>query len=544
MKITYVIMVALMLAILSVGAVSADENVTGNNLLSNENVMEEDVLSESPDEKVIGQSDSDDIVAASKEANDNRISSKETDPIYIYDEVADSDGSLVRFDTSVNGTVKVMVNDKLKFQRSYDGDPDEILWEDLSNYKKLDYGNHNIKVIYTENGKAEPLVFEKKVLYTFGFDMYSSVKQKSQLYPSVKFINKVTFTVNVPSDAKNRITLKFNGKTYKLTPKKGEATLKLTLNNLKLGKHTVSAKLSYGNLPVRTIYHTFYIYPQIIYPHQMSVGENEFVHVIGPKNANGQVKMFDGSFVSDGDGGEYYVIDKLVKSVKLSKGYAKIPLNKLKKDSYSLSLNYTIGKFKGTLTCDDYEGIYIEVFANAKGFKAGVKPLKIKAGQKITVKLVGPKMKKNVKIYIDKKLYKSVSFKHGKIKEKIKGLKPGNHKVKVIFKKGNKFFSKTFYIDVGKKPKVSLKLKAVNVKKSAKKLTIKAKVKINGKPKKGRTVKFKFDKNTYKAKTNKWGIAKVSISKSILKKLDVGQKVEYAIKYAKKTKRLTAVVKE
>jgi hypothetical protein len=38
-------MVALMLAILSVGAVSADENLTDNNLASNENVMEEDVLS-------------------------------------------------------------------------------------------------------------------------------------------------------------------------------------------------------------------------------------------------------------------------------------------------------------------------------------------------------------------------------------------------------------------------------------------------------------------------------------------------------------------
>lgn len=91
--------------------------------------------------------------------------------------------------------------------------------------------------------------------------------------------------------------------------------------------------------------------------------------------------------------------------------------------------------------------------------------------------------------------------------------------------------------------KQPLTLKGVTVKKSAKKLTLQATLK-NKKPIKGKTVTFKFNGKTYKAKTNSKGIAKVTIKKTVLKKLKVGKKITYQATYLKDTVKKTAKVKK
>ena len=95
-----------------------------------------------------------------------------------------------------------------------------------------------------------------------------------------------------------------------------------------------------------------------------------------------------------------------------------------------------------------------------------------------------------------------------------------------------------------KEDKIKLTLKAVKVKKSAKKLVLKATLKINGKAAKGKVLKFKFNGKTYKAKTNKKGIAKVTVKKKVLKKLKVGKKVKYQVTYSKTTVKKSAKVKK
>ena len=83
----------------------------------------------------------------------------------------------------------------------------------------------------------------------------------------------------------------------------------------------------------------------------------------------------------------------------------------------------------------------------------------------------------------------------------------------------------------------------MKVKKSAKKLTLQATLK-NKNPIKGTTVTFKFNGKTYKAKTNKKGVAKVTIKKKVLKKLKTGKKVKYQAKYSTLTVKKTAKVKK
>ncbi len=95
-----------------------------------------------------------------------------------------------------------------------------------------------------------------------------------------------------------------------------------------------------------------------------------------------------------------------------------------------------------------------------------------------------------------------------------------------------------------KKTKIKLTLKKVKVKKSAKKLVLRATLKINGKAVKGKKITFKFKGKKYKAKTNKKGVAKVTIKKKVLKKLKVGKKVKYQATYGKVTKKYTIKVKK
>ena len=79
-----------------------------------------------------------------------------------------------------------------------------------------------------------------------------------------------------------------------------------------------------------------------------------------------------------------------------------------------------------------------------------------------------------------------------------------------------------------------LTLKKVKIKRSAKKLILQATLKINGKVAKGKRIIFKFKGKTYNAKTNKKGVAKVTIKKKVLRKLKAGKKVTYTEKYSKK----------
>lgn len=77
-----------------------------------------------------------------------------------------------------------------------------------------------------------------------------------------------------------------------------------------------------------------------------------------------------------------------------------------------------------------------------------------------------------------------------------------------------------------------LTLKKVNIRKSAKKLTLSATLTIEGKRANKKKVAFIFNGKVYSAKTNKKGVAKITIKKSVLKKLKVGKKVTYKAYYS------------
>ena len=71
-----------------------------------------------------------------------------------------------------------------------------------------------------------------------------------------------------------------------------------------------------------------------------------------------------------------------------------------------------------------------------------------------------------------------------------------------------------------------------NVKKAAKKLTVTANLsKVNGKYLKGKTITFKFNGKKYTAKTNSKGVAQLTISKNVIKKLKANKKYTMEVSY-------------
>lgn len=169
--------------------------------------------------------------------------------------------------------------------------------------------------------------------------------------------------------------------------------------------------------------------------------------------------------------------------------------------------------------------------------------------------------------YIVNESIVSVSNATDSFKEVISGLNAGKYRIAILAANTDGQYYDLFYVTVKEKQSsvpsdpvpsdpvpsapvkkhdvVKLTLKKVIVKRSAKKLTIRATLKVNDKaPKRGSKITFKFKGKKYIGKTNAKGVAKITVKKSILKKLKKGKKVTYTATYSKVTKKVTVKVRK
>ncbi len=156
---------------------------------------------------------------------------------------------------------------------------------------------------------------------------------------------------------------------------------------------------------------------------------------------------------------------------------------------------------------------------------------------------------RNVRVDLDvysgnnAKKYYGVTNANGIAYFSTKSLSAGTHKVVVSsFSRKYNFNPITTSITVVKSAKLTLK--AVNVKKSANKLVLKATLKTGKTPLKSNKITFKFNGKKYTAKTDKRGVAKLIIKKSVLKKLKAGKTVTYQASYGNVLVKKTATVKK
>ena len=531
MKIKYLMIVGLILTIMAMGAVSASDNLA------------------------VDQAD--DVVEIDDSIQNEELTADDDCVVYDDGEIRciinqdvnmGSSQKVVEFtshNSTKTGNLSFYIDDVEKWylaidSDSYDGDGN--YYADVSN--DFLYYNHFIEMGKTHKMDIKlnnELVLSgtlKVTNFPISVDVFNAYDTSYIEYGDIVF-----FSVNIPDDAAGRFTVTVNGKTYDFKNNNGNAVAAVDINGWILGDYVAVVK--YGGdakYNATTVKKTFTIHPKISYPLvpisyssfyliYMSAGEKETIAFIGPSDASGKVEV---KVKSQGE---------IIKSqnVTVSKGYGSFTLSGLDAGAYMVYYKGTIGGM-----AIDNE-LMVEVFDNSKDAAASLSANQITAGGNAVVKISGP-ADTMASVLVDDVFVKAVYLNGKEISEAISGLAVGNHEIKILVISPMTYsplYSETFYVTVKAKPvadTVKMTLKKVKVKKSAKKLVLSATLKINGKAIKSKIIKFKFNKKTYTAKTDAKGIAKVTIKKSVLKKLKAGKKITYQASYGKTIKKITVKV--
>ena len=329
----------------------------------------------------------------------------------------------------------------------------------------------------------------------------------------------------LPSDADGTLAVSIAGK--KLTVNFVNGTANIDVPGLKWGDDPWYYKISYKGDAKYGSYssdeYEFNVYvnkwtPTIkVTPQKVIIQNNTFTVTFNlPSDASGEIDIEnDYGMIKNGVG---KVSTKVSQKGKITLGYYYGGNSKYDE----CSGEFTIDVLKApTLTMKD-----VSVFYTSKAtFKVKVVDTygKIVKGKYVTFYVNGKKVKS---VKTDKKGYASIKLSKN----------PGTYKVKAVYKGGvaNKKLTVKHLVS----------LKTATVKKSAKKLVLTATLKKGKKALKYKKITFKFNGKKYTAWTNKKGVAKVTIKKSVLKKLKVGKTVKYQATYKKDTVKISVKVKK
>ena len=386
----------------------------------------------------------------------------------------------------------------------------------------LSEGNHKLHIDYLGDSGNAPTSDDGELYVNYGIlytDYFVGYNQNN-------FVS-----LRLPNNAKGNLLVKVDGETV------GDVKLvngyaSVSLNDFKeIGKYyRLDAEYTGTDYDVSPPEYDegFIIVPKIDFEHELIQNQQYTLTFTLPNTYSGDLKV------------DFPGYDDSV-NVKVVNGKASVPFYAKGEGISNISVNY--------VDVDGYsyedEDLFVFIGPNPNM----VATVESKVGQNPVFRVnVANDAGGAISVLINGKEYTSSYFtKSGSLV--IPGLADGKYTATVIYSGDYKYPSVSKTITFTKtskssKTKISLKLSKVTVKKSAKKLVLKATLKINGKVAKGKKITFKFNKKTYKAKTNKKGVAKVTIKKSVLKKLKVGKKVKYQASYGKTTVKKTVKVKK
>ena len=385
------------------------------------------------------------------------------------------------------------------------------------NIDDLSIGNHSLIITY--NGDS---IFPKQ-----------TKNGHLTVYVAIEMNNRVSYGENpyvslkLPASENGNLSL-YLSKTWSETPDPenlyktsslSDGFAKIEVPGLDVGTYYFHAQYD-GPTYVQNTYNDFEIFPELIIPSEIN-GRETTLYVNADKNITGTVEL---EIIDDEIGTETYRSFNIIEG-KGSYKLSNLPLGKL-----HISPIYSIG---------EEEIIGKTVMVNVKGYTPVLsenKDIKMyyQDGSTFSVKVKDYNGKysanNEIQFKIGSSTYYADTDSKGVAKLKITE-KAGKYKITATYR----HVSVTNNIIVKK----ILSMDTVKVKKSAKKIVLKAKL---AKKLKGKTIKFKFNGNTYKAKTDKKGIAKVTVKNSVLKKLKVGKKVAYQASYVKETVKKTSKV--
>jgi hypothetical protein len=467
---------------------------------------------------------------------------------------------LFYFEPRVEGTLSVYVNGEKRYNKTLEDDQEVSLNAVDLGIDANDTYNITFKFLSADNQEIDfdyHLVPVDVADWTELDDDYVDIFDELDILSHDDYVATVS-DFSDEGGVSGTVTLFIDGKQYFTKTYTKYVDEEITVdelniyNNFATGIHRV--KLVYNKNNAREYVAEknveFYGNPDIDYVSEISVGEKENIVITFLKGTTGTVTAYYGVKKSsiDPEEDDYWDFGSVYKTVNIVDGVATITLDSLAKGENRLLFNISSSTYNS-----DERSVEVNVRENTAGVTSSVSASEITVGSDVVVKFNGIKSEEEkVYIYLDGKNIKSALPTTGALSETLSDLTVGQHKISVRFEEGEKFYSNTFYVTVKEKStpvkkadKITLTLKKVKVKKSAKKLVLQATLKINGKnAKKGTKITFKFNNKKYTAKTNAKGVAKVTIKKSVLKKLKVGKKVKYQASYGKTTKKLSVKVKK
>ena len=334
------------------------------------------------------------------------------------------------------------------------------------------------------------------------------------------------YSISLPSDATGTLTVTVDGKKYSETLVNGKATV--TIPELGEGSHKITVAYS-GDSKYSPITKSNVVVKNST---NTAVDDNS-------TEGNGTVQPVpDDAFSIPESGNDYSIslpsdatgtltvtVDGVSYTAKLVNGKATVKIPELSEGSHNITVTYS------------GDGKYSPVTKTRVVVKEHVPVIKLTgsnlvmlyaSGKYFKVRLTGdnqPLANRKVKITINGKTYTRTTNKNGYALLKI-SLPPKAYTVKAAY--GSLRITKKVTV------KSIVSANNINAKKSSKSIKIKVTLKkVNRKYLKYKKVTLKFNKKTFKAKTNKRGVVTFTIKKNIYNKLKVGKKYTYQVIYAK-----------
>ena len=422
----------------------------------------------------------------------------------------------IKMDEEINDNVTVTVNGKSENMTLVNGTTTVVL-------PKVSVNEiYTISVNYEGKGKF------KDASNSTTFKVYKLDTNISTSVKPVKLGEAAEITINVDLNATGIISV---GNKYSVVIKKGSAFVRIP--GLGIGNYTYSV-VYYGDGRFNG--------NQTTVTFSVKIDCSNETTVSGITDLTTAGNIIGISLPVDAEGFFTVVVDGNPVRVGVVNGSASIPVSGWDGGKHNITLIYSgDARYAGYCTSQ-----IVEV-AKLTPKMTLSHPSKVTAGKSSTIKINLPSdATGHVLIEVQGKKYDNIKVVNGVAAVNIAGLKAGNPVLKYTYKGNAKYSSVSGSVKlkvVG--PKVTVTLKKVKVKKSAKKLVLQSTVKIDGKTKKGLKVTFKFNgKKIGKAKTTAKGVAKITIKKSVLKKLKVGKKLTYSATYGKVSDKKTVKIKK
>ncbi len=370
--------------------------------------------------------------------------------------------------------------------------------------------------------------------------------------------NQGNYSISLPGDATGTLTVSVDGNDYNETLVNGKATV--SVSELSEGSHNITVSYS-GDSKYLPISKSSVV---VINPVNSTDGNDTVVdnstagnttdtgnstignnteNTTGDNNSSGNVtnpsvNVPDEAFVIPESGNEYSIslpddatgsltvtVDGVPYSQNITNGKATVNIPELGEGSHNITVTYSgDGKYapssKSSVVVKEHVPVIKLTGSNLNMVYTSGKYFKVRLtidGQ--------PFASQNVKITINGKTYSKATDKNGYTSLKI-SLAPKTYTVKATYAN----------LTVTKKVTVKsiITAKNINSKRSAKTVKIKVTLKkVNGKYLKNKKITLKFNKKTFKAKTNKKGVATFTIKNSVYKKLKTNKKYTYQVIYAK-----------